>query len=165
MKPSMADTARAYLLPAVATVCSAQVAMLLTMLLLEVPERAFQGPTFRCGVALAVVVSIVSLRRRAGRAFAMAKRNGEVKLRSTSAADERSAESQGQRSTHSVDRYALRSADVGLTPAPREPVSYIGVAASCKERTLVVLYLQFRRLPFAIESRERGYANAAGQHA
>lgn len=166
MKPSIADTARAYLLPAVATVCAAQVVMLLAMLLLETPESVFQGPTFRYGVALAMVVSIISLRRRAGRAFDAAQRNGDVTLRTMPMMREaRSSDRQALPLTPVAGARPSDCLDDAFSTTSRGPRTYVSVAASCPERTLVVLYLQFRRLPYAIEPRKRGYAAAAGHHA
>ncbi|WP_347558184.1 hypothetical protein [Robbsia sp. KACC 23696] len=165
MKPSIADTVRAYLLPAVATVCSAQVAMLFAMLLLDTPESVFQGPLFRCGIGLAIMVAIVSVRRRAGRAFHAATRNGTVRMRHARASSGRSADAIAVRPSTLVAGAVPSIADTHPVSKTTASDAYVSVLASCPERALVVLYLQFRRLPFAIESGERSYTAPSVRHA
>ncbi|MCP1119923.1 hypothetical protein [Robbsia andropogonis] len=150
MKPSIADTARAYLFPSIATVCSAQVLMLLAMVLFQVPESVFQGPTFRFGMVLAVAVSIVSLRRRARRAFHLAHRRGDVRMHALSSA-------------MSVAISSASAATAEPLDARRQLCA--SVAAASPHRALVVLYLQFRRIPFVIESRDCAFPAASAHHA
>ncbi|MEX3960952.1 hypothetical protein AB4Y42_01855 [Paraburkholderia sp. EG286B] len=87
MKPPT-DRLHAYLFVASLSAILIQVAVFISILLLHVPERAFESSPFRVAVVAAIVCALLVVRRQARRATreAESRNRSQAKLRATRAA-------------------------------------------------------------------------------
>ncbi|WP_395062953.1 hypothetical protein [Paraburkholderia silvatlantica] len=87
MKPPT-DRLHAYLFVASLSAILIQVAVFISILLLHVPERAFESSPFRAAVVAAIVCVLLVVRRQARRATreAESRNRSQAKLRATRAA-------------------------------------------------------------------------------